>query len=108
MLFVKIPSGIRTRDELFDVLSEKLKFPEYFGRNWDALDDLLRDFSWIPEHTVILAHADMPMDNPELQRTYLEILRDSASDWKSGEAHKFIVTFPSSLHEKIGEILNTD
>jgi len=104
-LFVRIPAEIKTREELFSVLSEKLNFPEYFGQNWDALHDLLRDFSWISQHTVILAHTDIPLAEPALQKTYLEILRDSVSDWKPGEAHKLVVTFPSSLQRKISELL---
>ncbi len=104
-LFVQIPAEIKTREELFSVLSEKLNFPEYFGQNWDALYDLLRDFSWISQHTVILAHTDIPLAEPALQKTYLEILRDSVSDWKPGEAHKLVVTFPSSLQRKISELL---
>jgi len=104
--FVQILTGIKTRDELFSILSEKLNFPEYFGQNWDALYDLLRDFSWISEHTIILAHNDIPLAEPALQKTYLEILRDSVSDWKPGEQHKLVVTFPSSLQEKIKDILS--
>lgn len=104
--FVRIPAGIKTRDELFSILSEKLNFPEHFGRNWDALYDLLRDFSWICQHTIIMAHTDMPLAQPALQRTYLEILKDSVSDWKPGEKHRLVVTFPSSLEEKIAALIS--
>jgi len=104
-LFVQIPAGIKNRDELFSVLSEKLNFPEYFGQNWDALYDLFRDFSWISEHTIILVHTDIPLAEPTLQKIYLEILRDSVSDWKAGDEHNLVVTFPSSLQEKIAELM---
>lgn len=29
--------------ELFDALAAALHLPDYFGRNWDALDECLRD-----------------------------------------------------------------
>jgi RNAse (barnase) inhibitor barstar len=29
--------------ELFDALTAALALPDYFGRNWDALDECLRD-----------------------------------------------------------------
>lgn len=29
--------------ELFDALASALELPDYFGRNWDALDECLRD-----------------------------------------------------------------
>jgi Barstar (barnase inhibitor) len=34
--------------QLFALLGEALGFPESFGDNWDALDDALRDLSWVP------------------------------------------------------------
>ena len=34
--------------QLFALLAEALGFPEHFGQNWDALDDSLRDLSWVP------------------------------------------------------------
>ena len=38
-----VPAGIRSAEKLFSILSKALKFPSYFGRNWNALMD--RHFS---------------------------------------------------------------
>lgn len=40
-------AAINKRDELFDALEKALELPEWFGRNWDALSDALRDLSWL-------------------------------------------------------------
>jgi hypothetical protein len=32
---------------LLAALAETLRFPEYFGMNWDATDECLRDMEWI-------------------------------------------------------------
>ena len=42
--------GSRVRDQatLFRELQRTLEFPSYFGHNWDAVDECLRDLSWLP------------------------------------------------------------
>ena len=44
-----LSSNIKNKIELLNELYHKLQFPEYFGFNWDALWDLLCDFSWIKQ-----------------------------------------------------------
>lgn len=45
---------------LFTALGQAFHFPDYFGKNWDALDELLRDMEWLPAsgYVIIVAHAD--------------------------------------------------
>jgi RNAse (barnase) inhibitor barstar len=52
--------GVRGKEALFDRLSSALSFPEWFGRNWDALADCLSDLSWLPASGYVLA-----LDNVE-------------------------------------------
>lgn len=40
---------IEDKQMLMDVISEGFEFPDYFGGNWDALDECLRDLSWLKE-----------------------------------------------------------
>ncbi|MGW7116001.1 barstar family protein, partial [Streptomyces xanthophaeus] len=41
--------GVRTKAELMRRCADALRLPEWFGGNWDALADALRDLSWLPE-----------------------------------------------------------
>lgn len=36
------------KGDFFDHVSKAMRFPAWFGRNWDALADCLKDLSWIP------------------------------------------------------------
>jgi RNAse (barnase) inhibitor barstar len=42
-------SSISSSEELHELLSSKLSFPGYYGRNWDAFWDCVRD----PEQSII-------------------------------------------------------
>src|SRR5258705_2622327 len=37
---------VEAKENLFDNLAQALAFPPWFGRNWDALEDVLGDLSW--------------------------------------------------------------
>ncbi|MCI9888488.1 barstar family protein [Micrococcales bacterium 31B] len=38
----------QTREQVLTEFARALKFPEYYGRNLDALADCLGDLSWLP------------------------------------------------------------
>lgn len=79
VLVAVIPSGITRKSQLFQVLRAQLKLPEYFGDNWDALDECLRDWSWLEGYQrVRLMHADIPFQpGRRSRRIYLQILQDA-------------------------------
>ena len=42
-------AGVTDKETFMDRCASGLRLPEYFGRNWDALDECLGDPSWWPE-----------------------------------------------------------
>lgn len=93
------------KEDLLNKLSVALNFPDYFGFNWDALYDYLRDFHWIDKKGIVLVHSEFPILSDEILKIYLEVLVDTIQDWKEGEEHYFKVVFPEQSKQLIEEIL---
>jgi RNAse (barnase) inhibitor barstar len=69
----------RTRAAFFEEVARALRFPDYFGRNWDALTDCLRDAGAV---ALIVEHAEdlLSAEPPEQFDTLLAVLSDAAGD----------------------------
>ncbi len=39
---------IRDKGDFLHAMDQTLRFPSYFGYNWDALEECLTDLSWLP------------------------------------------------------------
>jgi hypothetical protein len=96
-----IPAGIDSKTALFRALVPALALPDHFGANWDALDECLRDLSWIGKKTVALVHEDLPALPKRELATYLAILSDAVNDWKEGEEHALLVHFPAAAEKTL-------
>lgn len=110
---VDVPEGIDSKEALLGSFATAAKFPEYFGGNWDALLDCLRDFEWASDNYIIIKHADLPLrSNPAECRTYLEILREAVIDWSQEPvrpglpSHKLRVLFPKAVQGAVTALLN--
>jgi RNAse (barnase) inhibitor barstar len=88
---LKIIKGFhcKTPANLFTEFARALGFPDYFGHNWDALEECLADLEWLPAKGYILLITDaahvLPNDEEEYE-TFLEIMRDAGEAWGSGQA----------------------
>ena len=96
---VRPPSGLvlkvikgrscATPASLFAEFARALEFPDYFGHNWDALEECLADLEWLPAKGYILLITDAAhvlLDDEEEYETFLEVLRDTGEAWGSGQA----------------------
>ncbi|HQR46453.1 MAG TPA: barstar family protein [Thermoanaerobaculia bacterium] len=97
----RIPAGIDGKTALFRALVPALALPDWFGANWDALEECLRDLSWIEKRTVALVHEDLPALPQKELATYLSILSDSVADWKEGDEHALAVVFPAKAERAV-------
>ncbi|WP_375389491.1 barstar family protein [uncultured Amnibacterium sp.] len=78
-------SGWRSESELFDAFVGALDFPSYFGRNWDAFEEVISDIgsgdlSWPQDATgliITIEHAD---DLSKVSRRATRLLVESFAD----------------------------
>lgn len=101
----KLPSGLSDRKVLFEALCRELQFPSYFGNNWDALSECLRDLSWIKCRRVVIFHEDLPPLDAKDIAIYLEVLSECVRDWKPDEDHKLVVVFPQEVRDAIANVI---
>ncbi|MBY8887323.1 barstar family protein [Streptomyces sp. PTM05] len=76
--------GMGDVDGVFTQFYERLRLPDYFGWNWDALSDCLSDLHWLAEENVLLVveNAEALLNGDEEVRTDLFMtLRTGCSFW---------------------------
>ena len=98
-------SAIRSKEDLLKGFAVDLKFPEYFGLNWDALADCLRDLHWIIEKEVVLVHDELPSLDDQMLRTYLQILHEAVDSWKPDDDHSLRIVFPKGSESRVHDLL---
>ncbi|MCX7423564.1 MAG: barstar family protein [Planctomycetia bacterium] len=93
-VIVRIPIGITRQQSLFRCFAHALRFPGYFGWNWDALRNCLLDLTWLDPvpHRIVIIHDEMPFASGQRELgIYLRILGEAASS--SGQP-PFQIVFP--------------
>ena len=72
---------LHDKESALDAIAAALSFPDYFGRNLDALRDCLSDLSWLPagEHVLVWRHAEVLRgDDPAAYERIVAVLDQSA------------------------------
>jgi len=85
-------AGAADKDELLARLAQALGFPDWFGANWDALEDCLADLSWRAGsgHVFMLAgHGELSADDLGV---LIEVLAAAAEHW-AGRGRPFFAVF---------------
>ncbi len=102
--FVAYINYVNGKQDLLELLKDKLKFPDYFGFNWDALNDCLADFTWLIQKKIIIVHNERPCLSDKDMGIYVGILVGEIHDWrkwKNGKIHQLEVVFPESCKDEV-------
>jgi RNAse (barnase) inhibitor barstar len=88
LLLLRIPYA--DKPQLLENMASVLGFPDWFGHNWDALEDCLTDLSWreAPGYVLVMDSAQPGDDLGVL----VDILRSAAESW-AGRGKPFFAVF---------------
>jgi hypothetical protein len=109
LAFYAVPGEeVTSKETLMDLLSRSLNFREWFGKNWDALRDVLRDFSWSRSggYVILFRNAHVLARNaPDEFRTFIGVAADVTHDWREWEVpFHFVFTGPPELMDILSQI----
>ena len=105
---------VDTLEKFYQELIVQLKFPDNFGRNLDAFDEMINDLNWLDESTICLVFKNyddfLSEENDEAREIILTILDDAAAEWKRDEDTKKLRMYiePSELAEDDLETIGLD
>lgn len=74
-------AGVKTKEGLLERLAATLAFPEWFGHNFDALNDVLAELAWEQERGAVFTLTgcgEFANADPESFETFLEVLDNVA------------------------------
>lgn len=92
-----------TIEQFYTSISTKLGFPDTFGNNLDAFDEMLNDLEWLNENQIFIVFRNyddfLADENDELREVLLTIMDDAAEEWKSDSGTKTLTILiePSEL-----------
>ena len=74
--------SIGSKEELLDAIAEGFGFPDWFGRNWDALEECLRDLDAVKDgYALVITDATaLWAERPRVSGTLVEVWLDAAAD----------------------------
>lgn len=87
--------GVHEKPTLLEAIASALDFPEWFGGNWDALEDCLTDMSWNKArgYVVVLEHsAELIKRAPAEFAAAREVFKSAAVYW-AGQGKPFWTLF---------------
>jgi hypothetical protein len=80
------------KETIQESIARTLGFPEWFGGNWDALEDCLSDLSWREAPGHVLAFEGFQPLAPDAVNTLIDVLRSAAEFW-AGQGEPFFAVF---------------
>jgi hypothetical protein len=89
---------IDLRQPVFEVFARALDFPDWFGRNWDAMEDCLTDLSWREADGHVLLLEGEP------EAMLADVLAAAAEFWAGQGKPFFAVVLDPAKRSKLKDL----
>jgi hypothetical protein len=70
---------------LYDEFAAALQFPYYFGENWNAFDECIKDLEWMPGDVYVVVITDpkhlLAEESDDQLKALMELLEDAGGEW---------------------------
>jgi hypothetical protein len=87
--------GVFDKPAFMDRCARALDLPDWFGRNWDALADCLRDLSWAPPARgrllVVTGWQEYARAVPHDWSIAQEVFTEATEHWRGGDTELRVV-----------------
>ncbi len=95
--FVVDLRGVGDKAGILRAMATALHFPGWVGRNWDALEDAMRELSWLPTGTrgraILMLGAEQPSAGSSEELEVLgDVLESAVARWAGTDAPLIVVT----------------
>jgi hypothetical protein len=85
--YVAVLRGERMQDfkSLFQEIAAALQFPYYFGNNWNALDECIKDLDWLPAKLFVIGITSSQLvlskESTDDQFAFGVLLKETCKVW---------------------------
>jgi len=97
-------AGITQKPSLLSHIADALRFPDSFGGNWDALEDSLKDLSWLPGEGQVLLFSGAEALAATDRDILLQVLEGAAQFWRQQGVPFFAVFVDPSAQAPLPEL----
>ena len=76
---------VHDKSTFLDAAARALAFPDYYGRNWDAFEEMINDLSWIPAPGYFILYDYVhyvAAAQPDAWQIALNIFQSACRNWQ--------------------------
>jgi RNAse (barnase) inhibitor barstar len=93
-LFYFNGENIFNKTVFFETSRQVMKFPDYFGNNWDAWEECVTDLSWVPSSSYLFVYRNtenFTTNSPQDWTILLDIFHSIISYWQQQNIAFFVI-----------------